>query len=96
MTNYRVIKYKNWTIMGGTSVGWQILHPPYDEYYWKINSIRRMMMTINKALQIIDDVGYNPDDIEWQEAFNKITETIGVYWDRTSGNFVTKDTGDVI
>ena len=53
-------------------------------------------MTINKALQIIDDVGYIPDDIEWQEAFNKITETIGVYWDKRSGNFVTKDTGDVI
>jgi len=53
-------------------------------------------MTINKALQIIDDVGYIPDDIEWQEAFNKITETIGVYWDDNSDNFVTKDTGDVI
>ena len=54
-------------------------------------------MTINEALQIINnDEDYNSDDIEWQSAFNKITDTIGVYWDDKSNNFVTQDTGDVI
>ena len=52
-------------------------------------------MTINEALQIINNK-YNPNDIEWQSAFNKITDTIGVYWDDKSNNFVTQDTGDVI
>ena len=54
-------------------------------------------MTINEALKIMLNYSdYDPDDIEWQKSFNEITEALGVYFDKRSGNFVTKDTGDVI
>tara|TARA_R100001129_G_scaffold139041_3_gene100361 strand:- start:684 stop:848 length:165 start_codon:yes stop_codon:yes gene_type:complete len=54
-------------------------------------------MTINIALNTIyNHADYTPDDVEWQKAFNEITEALGVYYDKRSGNFVTKDTGDVI
>lgn len=71
MTNYRVIKYKNWTIMGGTSVGWQILHPPYDEYYWKYMELKKegkvstWASTLDTLLDEIDNKFYkeNDDDV---------------------------------
>ena len=54
-------------------------------------------MKINEALKIMLNYSdYNPDDIEWQKSFNEITEALSVYYDKRSGNFVTKDTGDVI
>lgn len=54
-------------------------------------------MTINEALQIIvNDEEYSTSDVEWYKAFNKITDTLGVYWDDKSDNFITYDTGDVI
>ena len=54
-------------------------------------------MKINEALKIIyNDEEYDTDDIEWQKAFNEITESLGVYWDDKSDNFITKDTGHVI
>ena len=54
-------------------------------------------MKINEALKIMLNYSdYNPDDIEWQKAFNEITEALGVFYEKRSGNFVTKGTGDVI
>lgn len=64
---------------------------------WTIQRIQEKKMTINIALNTIyNHADYTPDDVEWQRAFNEITEALGVYYDKRSGNFVTKDTGDVI
>jgi|TARA_R110002096_G_scaffold148609_1_gene309559 hypothetical protein len=58
-------------------------------------------MTINEALKILlensDYAQYtNADDIEWQTAFNEVTDRLGVFYDDRTNQFVTKDTGHVI
>jgi len=54
-------------------------------------------MTINKALNIIYDYSeFNPDDIEWQQAFETLTESLGVFYDKNTEQFITTDTGNVI
>ena len=59
-------------------------------------------MTINEALNIIYDssplgikIDYIDDEI-WQQAFETLTESLGVFYDKNTEQFITTDTGDVI
>ena len=48
-------------------------------------------MKINEALKIMLNYSdYDPDDIEWQKAFNEITEALGVFYEKRSGNFACR------
>lgn len=54
-------------------------------------------MKISEALNLIyDNSEFNPDGIEWQKAFNTLTEALGVVYDKNTDQFITTDTGDVI
>ena len=63
---YRVIKYKDWTIMGGASVGWQILHPPYDDRKYmelkKEGKVSTWASTLDTLLDEIDNKFYKEND----------------------------------
>ena len=59
-------------------------------------------MTINEALNIIYDssplgikIDYIDDEI-WQQAFETLTKSLGVFYDKNTEQFITTDTGDVI
>jgi len=59
-------------------------------------------MKINEALNIIYDssplgikIDYIDDEI-WQQAFETLTESLGVFYDKNTEQFITTDTGDVI
>jgi len=54
-------------------------------------------MKISEALKIISDVdNWGADDLEFQLALDKITEQLGMYYDKRTEQFVTSDTGDII
>ena len=54
-------------------------------------------MTINIALNTIyNHAEFNPDDIEWHEAFDTLTAALGVVYDKNTEQFITTDTGHVI
>ncbi len=54
-------------------------------------------MTINNALDIIyNHSEFNPNDTEWHDAFETITDQLGLIFDKSTEQFITIDTGDVI
>ena len=54
-------------------------------------------MKINNALNTIYNYSeFNPDDVEWHDAFETIAEHLGLIFDKNTEQFITIDTGDVV